>query len=265
MKPKLIIVGAGGRMGKRIVCLAAECGRFDIIGAVEAKGHPDTGKDAGLLAGAGEIGVRLDSGYCAGADVVIDFSAPAVADATVSYCVENGAALVMGTTGLNDKQKAKIKAASRKIAVIYGTNMSVGMNVLFSLAGKTAKMLGEDYDIEIVEQHHRFKKDAPSGSAITLAENICKATGKDFKDSVVCGMAGERLSKNKGDIGIYSVREGDIIGIHSVTYGTTGEKIVLNHTAHNRDGFASGALRAAEWLFGKNPGLYSMADVLEIK
>ncbi|MCK4753478.1 MAG: 4-hydroxy-tetrahydrodipicolinate reductase, partial [Planctomycetes bacterium] len=198
MEPKLIIVGAAGRMGKRILALGAESGQFDIIAAVESKDHADIGKDVGVA------GLKFDSIYPAGADVVIDFSMPAGAGATIDYCVENAAALVMGTTGLNDEQKAKVKTAGEKIAIIYGTNMSVGMNVLFSLVGKTASMLGEDYDIEIVEQHHRFKKDAPSGSAITLAENICEATGKKIDDNVVCGMAGEQLSKSKGDIGIHS-------------------------------------------------------------
>ncbi len=217
MKPRLIVVGAAGRMGNRIVCLAMKSDKFDIVAAIDAKSHPDIGKDVGQLAGADEIGIKIDTGYKPDVDVVIDFSLPEAADATIDYCLENGAALVMGTTGLNDQQKAKIDAAGEKIAIIYGTNMSVGMNILFSLVGKTAKMLGENYDIEIVEQHHRFKKDAPSGSAITLAENICEATGKKYDDNVACGMVGEELSKNKGDIGIHSVREGDIIGIHTVT------------------------------------------------
>jgi len=172
--------------------------------------------------------------------------------------------LVLGTTGLSDGQHGKIKAASEKIPVIYGTNMSVGMNVLFSLVGKVAAMLGDDYDIEIIEQHHRFKKDAPSGSALTLAENICKATGRKFPGSLVHGRSGKDALREQGTIGMHSVRAGDITGIHSVTFGTLGEKLTLNHTAHSRDTFARGALRAAKWLIGKKPALYSMADVLGI-
>ena len=264
MKPKLIVVGAGGRMGKRIISLAVEGGRFDIIGAVEKEGHADIGKDAGAAAGVGAIGVEVGSEYSSGADVVIDFSMPETADKTVEYCLENNAALVLGTTGLTDKQREKIKAAGEKIPVIYGTNMSVGMNVLFSLVGKTASMLGDEYDIEIVEQHHRFKKDAPSGSALTLAENICKARGKD-SPCIVGGRSGKDTLRQKGDIGIHAVRAGDIAGMHSVIFSTLGETVTLNHTAHSRDGFARGALRAAKWLIGKEPALYSMTEVLGIK
>jgi len=273
MRAKLIVVGAAGRMGKRILSLAVESGDFDIIAAVEKKGHPDIGKDAGLVAAARPINVRLDSIYPAGVDpstalracVAIDFSQPAAADSTIDYCLENGAALVLGTTGLSDEQLEKIKAAAEKIPIIYGTNMSVGMNVLLSLVGKVASMLGADYDIEIIEQHHRFKKDAPSGSALTLAENICKATGKKFPDCLIHGRNGKDTLRQKGTIGIHAVRAGDITGIHSVVFGTLGEKLTLSHTAHSRDTFARGALRAAKWLTGKKPGLYSMADVLGLE
>ncbi len=265
MKSKLVVVGAAGRMGNRILSLALEAGRFDIVAAVERKDHPDIGKDAGLVAAAAPINVKLDSAYPAGADVVIDFSQPAAADKTIDYCTKGNAALVLGTTGLSDQQREKIKTASEKIPVIYATNMSVGMNVLFSLVGKVASMLGDEYDIEIVEQHHRFKKDAPSGSTLTLAENICKATGRKFPDCLTRGRSGKDALREKGTIGVHAVRAGDITGIHSVIFGTLGEKLTLNHTAHSRDTFARGALRAAQWLIGKKPRLYSMTDVLGLK
>ncbi|MFZ0034012.1 MAG: 4-hydroxy-tetrahydrodipicolinate reductase [Sedimentisphaerales bacterium] len=265
MRPKLVIVGAAGQMGRRIISLGIDAGWFDIIAAVETKGHPDIGKDAGLVASAGPINIKLDSIYPAGADVAIDFSQPAAADKTIGYCLKGGVALVLGTTGLTEQQRERIKTASAKIPVIYGTNMSVGMNVLFSLAGKIASMLGEDYDTEIIEQHHRLKKDAPSGSALTLAENICKATGKKFPDCLIHGRSGNKALRHKGTIGIHAVRAGDIVGIHSVIFSTLGETVTLNHTAHSRDTFAMGALQAARWLVGKKPGLYSMADMLRIK
>jgi len=261
MKPKLVVVGAVGRMGKRILSLAADAGEFDIVGAVERQDHPDIGKDAGLVAAAGKINVNLDSVFPGNADIAVDFSQPAAADSTVDYCVKNGVALVLGTTGLSDEQHGRIKAASEKIPVIYGTNMSVGMNVLFTLVGKVASMLGDDYDIEIVEQHHRFKKDAPSGSALTLAKNICSATGRDFPGCVTHGRSGKDALRQKGAIGVHAVRAGDITGVHSVIFSTLGETVTLNHTAHSRDGFARGALRAAKWLIGRKPGLYSMAEV----
>ena len=265
MKPKLLIVGAAGRMGRRILSLAVEANQFDIVAAIEKQDHPDIGKDAGLVASEGPINVKLDNTYPAGADVAIDFSTPPAADKSIDYCLENSVALVLGTTGLSDEQREKIKAASAKIPLIYGTNMSVGMNVLFALVGKVVLMLGDEYDTEIIEQHHRFKKDAPSGSALTLAENICKATGKKFPDCLTLGRSGKDSLREKGTIGIHAVRAGDITGIHSVVFGTLGEKLSLNHTAHSRDTFARGALRAAQWLTGKKPGLYSMADVLGLK
>lgn len=264
MKIKLVVVGAAGRMGKRIVALAIESGQFDIVGAVEREGHPEIGKDAGLLAGAGAIEIKLTDAFPSSGEVAIDFSLAEAADNTIDYCVDNKMALVSGTTGLSSQQREKFKAASEEIPIIYGTNMSVGMNVLFNLAGKVATMLGEEYDIEITEQHHRFKKDAPSGSALTLAENICKATGRDVEKSLTHGRSGE-APRQKGTIGMHAVRAGDIVGVHSVMFGTSGETVMLNHTANSRDTFVRGALRAAKWLVGKRPGLYSMADVLGIE
>ena len=262
MNPKLVIVGAAGRMGQRVLSLCKDAAGFNIIAAVETANHPDIGKDAGLLAGAGPIGVNISSDFPQAADVVIEFALPAAGERTVEFCVEKKAALVMGTTGLNADQKAKVESAAKTISVIYGTNMSVGMNVLFNLVGKAAAMLGDDYDIEIVEQHHKFKKDAPSGSALTLAENICQATDRDPKSSLVYGRQGKDAMRQKGQIGIHAVRAGGIAGRHQVIYSNAGETVTLGHIAHGRESFAQGALRAAQWLIGKEPGLYTMADVL---
>ncbi|UCC98282.1 MAG: 4-hydroxy-tetrahydrodipicolinate reductase [Phycisphaerales bacterium] len=259
----LVIIGAGGRVGRRILALAIESDQFEIGAAIERLGHPDMGKDAGLAAGSKPIDVVLTHTYPTGAaDVAIDFSQPEAFEETIDYCLKNGVALVSGTTGLSDAQRAQMKTASGKIPVLYATNMSVGMNVLFWLVGKVASALGPDYDIEIVEQHHRFKKDAPSGSALTLAENICTSAGLDFPEALTHGRSGKDALRQKGTIGMHAVRAGDITGVHSVIFGTPGETVTLNHTASNRDTFARGALRAAEWLVGKEPGLYSMADVL---
>ena len=266
MGTKLVIIGAAGRMGRRILSLAAESGQFDIIAAIDRQGHPDIGKVYSLESVSGPIEVVLTDTYpTAAVDVAIDFSTPEAVDETIDYCLKNSVALVSGTTGLSARQRDKMKAASGNIPVIYGTNMSVGMNVLFSLVGKAASMLGDEYDIEIVEQHHRFKKDAPSGSAKTLAENICQATGRDFPEAVVHGRCGKDAIRQKGTIGMHAIRAGDITGIHSVIFGTLGETVTLNHTANSRDTFVHGALRAAKWLVGKKPASYSMADVLGIK
>ena len=260
---KLAVIGAGGRMGRRILSLAIESGRFDIAAAIEKPDHPDIGKDFGLVGVSSQTKVMLtDTFPTVEVDVAIDFSLADAMDRTINHCLEKHIALVSGTTALSDKQREKIKAASKKIPILHATNMSVGMNLLFSVAGKVAAMLGEEYDIEIIEQHHRFKKDAPSGSALTLAENICRETGRSFPESLVFGRKGKEALRHKGAITVHAVRAGDITGIHSIIFGTLGETITLNHTANSRDTFAHGALRAAEWLVGKKTGLYSMADVL---
>ena len=265
MRPKLIIVGSAGRMGKLILSAALDSSLFEITTAIEKKGHPDIGKDAGLLACGKTLNIKIADTWPANADVAIDFSQPDAADSTIETCTNKKIPLVLGTTGLSDQQHEKLKAASSKIPILYSTNMSVGMNVLFALAGKIAKMLGDEYDIEIVEQHHRFKKDAPSGSALTLAQNICKETSRNFDKNIIYGRFGKDAQRKKGQIAVHAVRAGDITGIHSVIYSSIGETITINHTAHSRDCFAKGAVAAALWLVGKKPALYSMPDVLKIQ
>lgn len=262
MAVKLVINGGGGRMGRRILALAVQSGNFDIAGAVDAVGLEDMGKDAGSLAGIGEIGVELSSEFPADADVMIDFSLPVATDKVLDYCVSNKVALVMGTTGLSDDQLKMIDEAAKTIPVIQATNMSVGMNMLFGLVGKAAKTLGENYDIEITEAHHRFKKDSPSGTALSLAENICKDTGRDYPACLVHGREGKEALREKGTIGMHAIRGGDIVGQHSIIMSTIGETITISHDAHSRDTFAGGAVRAASWLVEKEPGRYTMADVL---
>jgi len=265
MKAKLVVVGAAGRMGRRIIALAVESNRFDIVGAVENDKHPEIGKDAGLIAGIGRLDVPLSSSWPGGADMAIDFSLPEAAEKTLRQCTASRTPLVMGTTGLAAAQQEALKNAAQTIPVLYGTNMSVGMNVLFAVVGKVAAMLGEEYDIEIVEEHHRSKKDAPSGSALSLAQSICKATNRPYPESLIHGRSGKEALRKKGEIGMHAVRAGDITGVHSVIYGTLGETVTINHTAHSRDTLVRGALRAAEWLLAKPPALYSMADVLGIR
>jgi len=262
MKPALVINGAAGRMGKRIVALAYEGKKFDIVGAADYAEHPDIGQDIGSLAGIKPINVELTTGFPGSADVMIDFSLPKAADASIDYCLKNGVALVMGTTGLSEGQLAKLANAAKKIAVVQATNMSLGMNLLFATVGKVAKALGENYDIEIVEAHHRFKKDAPSGTALSLAEAVCEETGREYPGCLVHGREGNNTERQPGTIGMHAIRGGDIVGEHSVIYTTLGETITISHSAHTRDTFVRGALRAAEWVVGQKPGLYNMQDVL---
>jgi len=262
MKPNLIINGAAGRMGKRVIALAMEQKEFDMTAAVENKSHPDIGKDVGVLAGIGEINLELQNDFPATADVLVDFSLPDAADKVIEYCAGNNVSLVMATTGLTKGQLEKLKNASKKIAIVHASNFSVGMNLLFSLVGKAAKTLGDEYDIEIIEAHHRFKKDAPSGTAITLAQKIAEGTGRRYPDCMIHGRQGKDALRKKDTIGIHAIRAGDIVGEHSVIMAALGETVTLSHSAHTRDTFARGALRAAGWLIGKQPGLYSMTDVL---
>lgn len=259
MKSKLVIIGAAGRMGRRIAALAVESKQFDITAAVEDKNCPLIGKELE------QTGVKISSEFVPKADVVIDFSLPAAFDNSIDYCLANNCAFVCGTTGLSEAQLKKISDAAKKIPIIQATNMSVGMNLLFEIAGQVAKKLGDQYDIEIVEAHHKMKKDAPSGSAMTLAERIATETGKKFPDCLDIGRKGKEALRKKGSIGIQSIRIGDTVGEHSVMFGTTGETITISHSAHSRDTFAAGAIRAALWLIGKKSGKYTMADVLGLK
>jgi 4-hydroxy-tetrahydrodipicolinate reductase len=262
MKPTLVIHGAAGRMGRRILALAMEEQVFQVAGAVDHPSHPDAGKDAGLLAGTSSLGVKLDGRFSGTASIVIDFSLPAAANQTIDWCVQNEIALVMGTTGLEKAQMDRLQKAAEKIAIVQATNMSLGMNLLFSLVGKVAAALGSDYDIEITEAHHRFKKDAPSGSALSLAKSICESTGRDYPGCLVHGREGKEALRQPGTIGMHAIRAGDIVGQHSVIYGTQGETVTISHDAHSRDTFARGALRAAQWLLKQKPGLYNMLHVL---
>lgn len=264
MKSKLVVVGAGGRMGKRLMALAAESDSFNLVGAIDAAHHPESGKNAGQMAGIDPLNISLSDTFPDKADVVIDFSLPQATDKTLAFCRQQKVSLVLGTTGLDNRQKNDLEALSAHVPVVQATNMSVGMNALFALVGKVAKMLGEDYDIEIVEQHHRFKKDAPSGTALSLAEHICGETERT-SDCLTQGRSGSNALRAKGSIGMHAVRAGDIVGIHSVIFSTLGETVTLNHTAHHRDTFVHGALRAAGWVTKQSPGLYSMRDVLGIK
>ena len=265
MNSTLIIHGAAGRMGRRLLACAVEEKVFEIVGAVDHPDCPLLGQDAGQIAGCETLNVPITGELSSKADVVIDFSLPQAAGGVVDFCEKTKSALVMGTTGLDDSHIARLKQASKVIPIVQATNMSLGMNLLFSLVGKVAKSLGDEYDIEIIEAHHRFKKDAPSGSAMSLAQSICDETDRDFSKDLVHGREGKEALREKGTIGMHALRGGDIIGKHSVMYSTIGETITLSHEAHSRDTFVPGAMRAARWIVNQPPGLYSMKDVLGLE
>jgi 4-hydroxy-tetrahydrodipicolinate reductase len=260
--PTLAINGAAGRMGRRLVALATEDPDLRVIDAADAPGSEFLGQDAGSLAGVKALGVPVATSLSKKVDAVIDFTVPAATRAVLPVCVKNGWPLVIGTTGLTPDDHKLIDEAGKKIAVLQAPNMSLGVNLLFALAGQVAKRLGDDYDIEIVEAHHRFKKDAPSGTALGIAQAICDATGKDIKKDVVHGRHGDDVTRQRGQIGMHALRMGDVVGEHTASFAALGERLELTHVATTRDVFARGALRAAKWLAGKPAGRYRMADVL---
>jgi len=264
MQTNLIISGAAGRMGKRLIALASQAKDFNIVAAVDRTDHPDIGKDAGILAGIERTGVELTDKFDTKSDVLIDFSLPEASDNVIAFCEKNQVRLVMATTGLSTDQLESINKLSKTVPVVHASNYSIGMNVLFTLVGKVAQTLGQEYDIEITEAHHRFKKDAPSGTALTLAENIAKETGRDWPDCLVHGREGRDALREKGSIGMHAIRAGDIVGKHSVMLSTLGETLTLSHDAQTRNAFAQGAIRAVRWVMNAKPGLYSMADVLNL-
>ena len=255
-------------MGSTVVRLIQESAGVKLVGAVEWSGSPQIGKDAGEVAGVGKVGVRITphlAPLLQGAIVVIDFTTP---DATLEHlriAARKGAPIVIGTTGFNPKQLAEIKRLSHRTRVLMSPNMSVGVNLLLSLLGRVAQTLGEDYDVEIIEAHHRFKKDAPSGTALALGRAVAQALKRDLNRVGVCGRKGVIGERGKKEIGLMSVRAGDIIGEHTVIFGGLGERVEFIHRAHSRDTFARGAIRAAQWLVKQKKGLYSMQDVLGLK
>jgi 4-hydroxy-tetrahydrodipicolinate reductase len=258
---KLAITGACGRMGMCLIALAKQDSDFKLVAAIDKPDTPNLSRDAGEIAGIGPIGLPITFDLRPRPDVLIDFSQPAATRHWLKVCRDRGIPMLIGTTGLKEKDHAAIDVASAKIPVLQAPNTSLGVNVLLKVAADIAQRLGEDYEIEIVEAHHRFKKDAPSGTAGALADAILKATGRPRK-SLVYGRHGADEPRQRGQIGVHSMRLGDEVGKHTVYFAAAGERIELGHIATTRDTFALGALRAAKWLVKQKPGRYSMADML---
>jgi 4-hydroxy-tetrahydrodipicolinate reductase len=253
--------GAAGRMGLRLVQFIAEDPDVRLACALERPGHPRLGEDAGTLAGLGALGVPLASsaGHSGPIDAMIDFSHPLGALEVARLCQQSGIPLVIGTTGLETSQRVQLEAVSTSIPLLISPNMSRAVNLLMRLVGEAARVLGKTADIEIIERHHRMKKDAPSGTALRLAEIAAQAAGVG---KFVHGREGQVGERPHDEIGIHAVRAGDSPGDHSVVFGLLGESLELSHRALNRDGFVRGAIDAAKFLADKSPGLYTMAVVL---
>ena len=262
---RVAILGATGRMGHTLLQLIAASDDLQLTGAAAEPGHASLGQDAGPQAGLPEFGVTVTddaTAAVAGAQVAVDFTLPAAAGGNIDACEAAGVALVMGTTGLNAQDQAQLAAAGTKIPVVYGRNMSVGVNLLSELVRIAARTLGPDYDIEIFEAHHRNKVDAPSGTALQLGEAAAAGRGAKLAEVGVYGRHGHTGVRPPGAIGFASLRAGNIVGDHQVTFAADEEIVELGHRALDRRVFARGALRAARWLADQPPGLYAMRDVL---
>ncbi len=265
---KIAVSGAAGRMGKRILALSFDRGDMEITGALEAPNHPAQGKDAGETAGIGNIGVSITSDrqrVLNDCDMLIDFSAPTASVENVRAAAESGKAIVVGTTGFSEEQRKELDKTGPRTRCLIAPNMSLGVNLLFGLAEMTARSLGPNYDVEIVETHHKMKKDAPSGTADKLARVIAQSLSRDLDTSAVYGRHGMIGERKPQEIGVMALRGGDIVGEHTVMFITEGERIELTHRLHSRDALAKGALQAASWLISKPNGLYDMQDVLGLK
>jgi len=252
-------------MGIAVARAVADSRDAELCGALTQSGHAMLNVDLGVVAGLPTTGVLITSDVNAalqGADVAIDFTLPVATQSNLAACRKHNVALVMGTTGLNEAQQALLAEAAKDIPIVYGRNMSVGVNVTTELARLAARYLGSDWDTEIVEVHHRHKVDAPSGTALQLGEAIARERGVDLNEVGVHGRAGKTGARNRGEIGFSSIRAGNIVGDHSILFASDAEIVELKHHVADRSVFAQGALRSARWLTGRPAGLYGMPDVL---
>jgi 4-hydroxy-tetrahydrodipicolinate reductase len=267
MPVKVCIAGAAGRMGQRLIHLSQEDADLELVLSLEHSGHDWIGKDVGLVCGLNrEIGAPVARTLCpkSGVEVIIDFTVHSAATERAEEAAKLGVPIVIGTTGMSDEEKQRIAAAAKKIPIIHSPNYSVGVNVLFQAATMVAKTLGDGYDIEIVEAHHNQKIDAPSGTALGLAEAITKGLNRNLKDIAIYGRHGLTGKRKPKEIAIHAVRMADVVGEHTAYFAIGGERVELTHRASSRDTFARGALRAAKWLVQnkKGPGMYTMPEVL---
>lgn len=264
---KIAVAGANGRMGRALI--QSICQRPDCIlsGAIERVGSPAIGQDAGFALGM-DLGVSISDSpekVLDNTDVLIDFSRPEATLNNLAICERFGVKDVIGTTGFDEAGKQRITDAAKQIPIVFAPNFSVGVNLTFALLDTAARVLNENYDIEIVEAHHRHKVDAPSGTALRMGEVIAQALGRDLKKCAVYGREGHTGARDPQTIGFSTIRAGDIVGDHTALFATDGERVEISHKASSRATFANGAVRAAVWLKQHDRGLYDMQDVLNLK
>jgi len=264
---KILVIGIAGRMGKTIAGSIEDTPGVELGGGTEQTGCPSLGKDVGEIAGLGAKGmvVSEDLGSALEAcDVVIDFTTPESSLQTLQISAEKGKPVVVGTTGFSSEQSKEVEQVGTKIPCVVAPNMSIGVNVLFKLVADAARVLGDAYDVEIVEAHHKFKKDAPSGTAVRISEIVADSLGRNIEEVGVYGRKGIAVRTPK-EIGIHTLRAGDIIGEHRVLFGGMGENFEVFHRAQSRETFARGSIRAAQWILSQPNGVYDMQDVLGLR
>ncbi|GJM15687.1 MAG: 4-hydroxy-tetrahydrodipicolinate reductase [Thermodesulfobacteriota bacterium] len=264
---KVSIMGVAGRMGRSIFHLLNAENDIQIVGATEIQDHPEMGSDIGLVCGEEELGIPITNSVedsSLDADVIVDFTAPSSTLNNARYASSNTKAMVIGTTGFSEEEKKELSELSKNFPCVFSPNMSIGVNVMFEATKRLAEILGDDFDVEIIEAHHKHKVDAPSGTALRLGEAAAQGLNRDFNSVARFerhGVIGERKEK---EIGMQTIRAGDIVGEHTVMFCGAGERIELTHRAMNRDNFAKGVVRAVKWVSGKPAGLYTMKEVLGI-
>jgi 4-hydroxy-tetrahydrodipicolinate reductase len=261
----IIVCGVGGRMGGTVVRAIQQSPVFKLVAAIDKPGSARLGKDAGEISAAGHLGIAITDKLEPALQsniVIVDFTNPEASLGFLQSAAKKRTPIAIATTGFTAKQHVEIKRLARRTPTLVSANTSLGVNVLVSLLGQAAKMLGDDYDVEIIEAHHRFKKDAPSGTALALGGSVASALDRDLAKVAINGRRGIVGERSNKEIALLSVRAGDIVGEHTVIFGGIGERLEFIHRAHSRDTFARGALRAAQWLAKKKPGLYGMQDVL---
>lgn len=266
---RIAVMGAAGRMGKTLIEAVQQTqGAAGLTAAVHRPESSLVGADAGELAGIGRNGVMLSgelSRVLDDFDVLIDFTHPGVTLQNLALCRKAGKAMVIGTTGFTAEQKLTLLEASKEIPIVFAANFSVGVNLCLKLLDTAARVLGDEVDIEIIEAHHRHKVDAPSGTALRMGEVVAQALGRDLEEVAVYGREGQTGARDRQTIGFATVRAGDVVGDHTVLFASEGERVEITHKASSRMTFAKGAVRAALWLKDKQPALYDMQDVLELR
>ena len=263
----IAIVGAGGKMGKTLLEACAESDAVCVSVATEQRGSSLIGVDTGELIGAAKSGIAISDSLDTvnnDFDILIDFTRPKPTLAHLAWCITHKKAIIIGTTGFSEAEKCTISAAAKQIPVVFAANFSVGVNLTLKLLEMAAKVMGDEVDIEIIEAHHRYKVDAPSGTALAMGEVIAKALGRNLSECAVYGREGHTGERKRQTIGFESIRAGDIVGEHTVYFAGIGERIEIAHKASNRMTFAKGAVRAANWLSLQRKGLFSMQDVLKL-